>query len=275
MILSDHGEAFYEHQTMLHGFDIHEETLRVPLIIRERQDRPSSPGAAGRRVENPVSLVDVAPTLLRYAGVAHGDLPGLDLMGEIPADRVFPIHLRRGSVRMHGALIWPLKTIVEEKTGRTLLFDLEKDPGERKNLLPARDIPVALKEATERAGKIEPDIEAVLVRNTFGGDRERLRSLGYLGDGRSALPGEKPEATPKPVPWFVELGICPLLEKIVSQCGKGETPVGKVCVERELDALKEKTCSKASSFNYRKKCEFMRLASTQRRCRENIHQGQK
>ena len=63
VLLSDHGEEFLEHGALVHGPAVHEEVLQVPCIVR-------GPGvAAGRRIEQPVSLVDWMPTLLELAGV--------------------------------------------------------------------------------------------------------------------------------------------------------------------------------------------------------------
>lgn len=70
--VADHGEAFGEHGRWLHGHALHEELLRVPLVLR-------GPGVpAGQRVEAQVSLVDLAPTLLELLGL---DAPAQDFDG--------------------------------------------------------------------------------------------------------------------------------------------------------------------------------------------------
>lgn len=63
VITSDHGESFGEHRVLRHGMGLYEEELRVPLLWR-------GPGriAAGRRVEEFVTLADVTPTLLALLG---------------------------------------------------------------------------------------------------------------------------------------------------------------------------------------------------------------
>jgi arylsulfatase len=61
---ADHGESMLEHeQWFTHGYHVYEEITRVPLALR-------GPGIAMGRVAHPVSLADVAPTLLRAAGAA-------------------------------------------------------------------------------------------------------------------------------------------------------------------------------------------------------------
>jgi arylsulfatase A-like enzyme len=82
IVTSDHGEAFWEHGFEGHGREkkLYEELVRVPLIFRW-------PGrlSAGRRVPEPVSLIDVAPSILALLGVPaqpwmHGrTLPGLGI----------------------------------------------------------------------------------------------------------------------------------------------------------------------------------------------------
>ena len=57
LFTSDHGEAFGEHGEFLHGDDMFDETLHVPMIVRW-------PGGAhaGTTVETPVSLEEAAAT---------------------------------------------------------------------------------------------------------------------------------------------------------------------------------------------------------------------
>jgi arylsulfatase len=58
ILVADHGEAFLEHGWIGHTIHLYDELLHVPLIV-------SLPGRlAPRRVAAPVSLLDVAPTLL-------------------------------------------------------------------------------------------------------------------------------------------------------------------------------------------------------------------
>src|SRR5437879_13411781 len=59
---SDHGEAFGEHRfggerMYFHGQTLYDELLRVPLLLRV-------PKVAPRAIDDPVMLIDLAPTLL-------------------------------------------------------------------------------------------------------------------------------------------------------------------------------------------------------------------
>jgi choline-sulfatase len=82
VVASDHGQAFGEHGTYLHGLDGHEEQIHVPLLIR-------LPGVRPRDVTEPVSLVDVVPTLLDYLGVdSEEPFSGRSLLPDIFGDHV-------------------------------------------------------------------------------------------------------------------------------------------------------------------------------------------
>lgn len=81
---SDHGENLGEAGLFFeHGPNVHDASLRVPLII-------AGPGLAGNRSDRGVArLEDLMPTLLALAGVAPEDRPatdGLDLGPRLGAD---------------------------------------------------------------------------------------------------------------------------------------------------------------------------------------------
>jgi arylsulfatase A-like enzyme len=65
VLTSDHGEMIGEHGLMDHKLDVREPVLRIPLVLRY----PPAV-AAGQRIDAPVMLQDVYPTLLALAGVA-------------------------------------------------------------------------------------------------------------------------------------------------------------------------------------------------------------
>ncbi len=67
VLLGAHGEEFYEHAGAGHSRTLFEESLRVPWAIRA----PSL--LAAGRVETPVDLLDLAPTLLDLQGIASPD----------------------------------------------------------------------------------------------------------------------------------------------------------------------------------------------------------
>ena len=73
VLISDHGEEFQEHGKFLHD-QLYEELLRVPLMVR-------FPTARAERIEERVSLIDLAPTLLDLLGIeAHRQFQGSTLL---------------------------------------------------------------------------------------------------------------------------------------------------------------------------------------------------
>ncbi|MBK7496185.1 MAG: sulfatase [Candidatus Omnitrophica bacterium] len=85
ILLSDHGESFYEHGSWAHGWNVYEELARVPVLIRFPKK-----AHAGTKVSSRVSLLDVAPTLYEYLGwQAPEEWQGHSLLplirGETPA----------------------------------------------------------------------------------------------------------------------------------------------------------------------------------------------
>ncbi len=70
VLTSDHGEEFFEHGSWMHGQDLYEEALRVPLIIK-------FPGSKyrGERIPSRVRLIDVMPTILEELAIGAKSLP--------------------------------------------------------------------------------------------------------------------------------------------------------------------------------------------------------
>jgi len=84
---ADHGESLGEHGYFYeHGTYVYQPTVRVPLVVHWPEVVP-----AGRRVQAPASLLDVAPTAAALLGVdlADAGLSGADLspavLGRAPA----------------------------------------------------------------------------------------------------------------------------------------------------------------------------------------------
>ncbi len=77
IITGDHGEEFWEHtgRAAYHGHSLYDELLRVPLIWYE----PGLP-AAGTARDEPVSLIDIVPTVASRFGLSVREaLDGVDL----------------------------------------------------------------------------------------------------------------------------------------------------------------------------------------------------
>ncbi len=141
VVTADHGEQFLEHGHWMHGADVHGELSRVPLIVHAADARLRS-----GRIDAPVQLLDVMPTLLELYGISasvplQGDSVAGLLRGERPAaatSRLIFTSTYQPTPPQHGVLRWPWRLIY---TGRRLgerpfvLFHVEQDPGETRDRL--------------------------------------------------------------------------------------------------------------------------------------------
>lgn len=140
IVTSDHGEAFGEHGMIRHGFELWEELVRVPLIVKV-------PGVPARRVQARRSAIDVVPTLLDLFKLPQPPgtgtdfvsgqslLPDLTRAGAPDPERSVLIDMARGpyNAERQALIDHDLKLTASE--GRVLgLYDLAKDPGEKTNL---------------------------------------------------------------------------------------------------------------------------------------------
>jgi arylsulfatase A-like enzyme len=141
VVAGDHGEEFLEHDGVIHCRTLYEESIRVPLFVR-----PAPAGGAGGPKPGAstatVSLIDIPTTLLRAAGrEPPAGWSGLDLLDRAATDaagaarHVLAQLERNRDSGLLEALVGPRwKVVVNRLTKREELYDLEKDPGERRNL---------------------------------------------------------------------------------------------------------------------------------------------
>jgi arylsulfatase A-like enzyme len=148
IITADHGEHFGEHHLFGHGCSLYTQELHVPLLVLD-----PSEAAHGMTVSEPVSLRDVAATVVERLGVAAGSpFPGRSLAhfwstdasssasepvlsaletapGEDPNQGESPGC--RGAMR--SVVAWGCHYIVGGDS-REELFDLENDRSETRDL---------------------------------------------------------------------------------------------------------------------------------------------
>ncbi len=92
IVVSDHGDQFYEHGSVGHGDTVYQELTHVPMIIRAPGLLPK-----GTVVESDVEMMDIAPTLLDLAGVK----PDPKMQGATLTPLVFRRGRRRAARRAH------------------------------------------------------------------------------------------------------------------------------------------------------------------------------
>jgi hypothetical protein len=140
VLLADHGEEFGDHGGEAHGWDVYNELLHVPLLVR-------LPGGAPRRVAANVSQHDLAPTIAALFGLGTAGgrslVPAL-LGGALEEGPVLTGPLSSFDV---GALMWRRWKLAFCLFNRSrALYDLEADPGETLNLFEARPAEAAAME---------------------------------------------------------------------------------------------------------------------------------
>lgn len=175
LVVADHGEAFQEHGKLTHGVDLHNETLRIPLVL-------AGPRVAAARIAAPVQGIDVFPTACALLDLPlPGGLAGASLLEEPPADRAIVSELRQGDPGERIALRagnW--KLIHAPASRRSELYDLAADPGEQANRWDDATEGSALLARLHAWIAAAPSPPARAPEPAAGvGVRDRLRALGY------------------------------------------------------------------------------------------------
>ena len=201
MVMSDHGEEMNDHGGWQHDQSVYQELIHVPLVVRFPNDE-----YAGLRLNDPVSLVDVLPTILDYIGrddlitdatgksllplVAEGGGDGSEIrvvaMRHNKKKYYRPYKEERGDLNLV-VRKGDWKAILNLELDSVELYDLATDPNEKKETSAEHPELVAelkafglaeLKRFGERA-----------VASTGGGldgadadTLEALEALGYIGD---------------------------------------------------------------------------------------------
>jgi len=155
VVTSDHGEEFWDHGSLSHGFRLYEEQIRVPLVVKLPHSRN-----AGTRVERQVGLIDVAPTVLAELAIEDEiDVPGRSLFSrpevELADERYYVSEtvahgLKRLCLRAN-ILKYITPNCYNYKglnfRSAELLYDLRNDPSETENLIASEAELVALLKA--------------------------------------------------------------------------------------------------------------------------------
>jgi arylsulfatase A-like enzyme len=136
VVTADHGEELWEHGHRGHNRNLFNTTLRVPLLIYLPGD-----SRTGRRIEPNVSAIDILPTLCDYIGrKPDPQLEGLSLLpamrgkAEYLVGRPIYAYAECGDRRFRGILRDNWKLIMTPGGDKFFLFDLNTDPGEKRNL---------------------------------------------------------------------------------------------------------------------------------------------
>ena len=202
VVTSDHGEEFFEHGVLGHGFSLYQPVVGVPLIFH-------GPGVAkGHRIQEPVQILDMPSTVLELAGTGDERLgDGRSFAQFVRGEewetpRTYFIESEFGhdehdtrSFVFTGVREGRWKLVLTEanayfppenpKYGREALYDLENDPGETQNLfhepehreLVQRLLGELLAHSEHLSQTGFRDVEPAALD---AATQESLRALGYL-----------------------------------------------------------------------------------------------
>jgi arylsulfatase A-like enzyme len=182
VFLSDHGESLGERGYIGHNL-LYSTHLSIPLIMK-------IPGVAKSRIEHPVEGIDIMPTIFSVLNLHRPyRFQGRDLLPMITrkalmkrsriqiAEQSGRVRIRKGKMV---AIFSPRGGQPEE------VYDLEKDPAERKNLVNAQNLFLAeCKREYANMLKSSRDLASMFVIRESGAPaldeqtKEQLKSLGY------------------------------------------------------------------------------------------------
>ena len=209
VVLSDHGEEFFEHRNLGHaGIHLYEEVIRTVGIIHD----PSRPGA-GRRVDTPLSQVDIWPTLLSLSGAAEppdgwagrgfatllesaaapGDAAAMAPEGPVFCHGQFKLAMRLGRHKLVVPLPSPalgrrrrlrlwLKMLLQGELGDEV-YDLAADPQETRNLAGDAGLRKSLRAILAghlAAAGTSPDAAVDLEDEQRRRIEQEMKDLGYM-----------------------------------------------------------------------------------------------
>ncbi|MCD6515994.1 MAG: sulfatase [Candidatus Aminicenantes bacterium] len=186
LVVGDHGESLgdfinYDGEPHFgHIFFLYDIYMRVPLIIYNPFSKKK-----GIRISEPVSLLDIAPTIMDtmgFNGLPHFKGKSMNSPREEREHFIFQETYKPQAIRNKFALLhYPFHLIYTPVSGKYELYDLESDPWERNNVYDEKSeedqitpMKRILDDTVRRVirDKIEVQVDT---------DTERmLKSLGYI-----------------------------------------------------------------------------------------------
>lgn len=177
ILAADHGEEFFDHNTLGHGAHLYDELIKVPLILYV-------PAKIGQPliVSQQVRTVDIMPTIMELLNIpASSQTQGKSLLplieGAIDEEE-------RYAYGGHGEFVRTLqwKLIYNRDTESYELFNLQADPEEQVNLIDlkpeiAAHLKVRLLNHSKECMKLRlKPSETALTEEV----KKRLKTLGYI-----------------------------------------------------------------------------------------------
>lgn len=214
VVVSDHGEGLGDHGEPTHGVFLYRETMQVPMLIWG-----PAHGIQPAVIEGPVSVADIAPTILDLLGLPPLDgadglslAPALTGKGKLAArPGVFAeSHLPRLEFNWSGLRAFVGKDDKFIEAPMAELYDLHDDPKETRNLAAqrARETEAARAALLGELNRAEASAPTEQAGHAVSGQElERLAALGYAATGRRTESGplvDPKKTDPKTRPGVIE-----------------------------------------------------------------------
>jgi arylsulfatase A-like enzyme/cytochrome c-type biogenesis protein CcmH/NrfG len=194
IVAGDHGEGLGDHGENTHGMLLYDSTLRVPLVV-------AGPAVRSQRRDDPVSLADIAPTILRAVGAAapaamHGrdllNAPQGKVVRRATDDAAFDVYAETEYPRVAG---WAALQALTDgrwkaiRSGRTVeIYDLQNDAHELRDVAATQQTLAGV-----MSGRMQTLHSASAARQTptvSAEAQERLRALGYVASSTQPAPSD-------------------------------------------------------------------------------------
>lgn len=177
IIMSDHGEAFGEHGTFTHAKDLHEETLRVPLICMNVSSQKGFIRADGG------ASVDVYRLIERFAGMEKESLQDAQdpVMEQTDSNRMIISRLHQFNDKdpWHLAMTKDHFKVMQVRDQPMVCYNLDSDPGEKnpvEECAVKSDMDLFLQNNKPR----ETVIQDRMLMECDPKEMAKLRELGYI-----------------------------------------------------------------------------------------------
>ena len=178
IVLSDHGEEFWEHGGTDHGKTLYEEQLRIPFLWK----LPGEHLKGGHR-DALVEMVDIAPTILELISAPpEPRFQGRSFWDYLNGGSIEPA-IGYASLELNDANLRAAKTIEKKylrdaETGESLWYDLTADPGEHDPLTEPPPWGSELAQLVDRMEQRGRSGLHILITREFGTEHELVFNIG-------------------------------------------------------------------------------------------------
>lgn len=185
IIISDHGQSFWQHQIHTHSILVYDEIIHIPLIIKF----PSNLSIHPNKIENQIEIIDLMPTLIDLFSLnKKNNFPGVSfaqclLINQCPQKPFIISRNESTSSPLYAIRDLRYKLIVSRNNKNFELYDIKKDPSEKLNIFKENSII-----ANYFLGHLQKTLTDAVKYRYFnpqpsqltGEVQEKLRALGYV-----------------------------------------------------------------------------------------------